>query len=807
MNVPVIDKRNREKIYNQVLELAKQYVPEWAVSEEEEDVGVILSHIFSNMFADTIQRFNKMPYKNYIYFLNLLGADILPAISSRGYITVELTDTVKNGVKIKKGTHVYGLSEDGDRVLFELKDDMTAIYNKVEDIYCKSGNIIVKPEMFDENGERKSFKLFNFYEEENLQRNRLIFCNNDVLNVINLSEITLTIINNERPYVENKLAEILANGNKAFWEYLTSEGWMRIEEVRNVGNNINITIDKGIPQVEYNGVTSRWLSCNIVDDRDISEMAFTELRISSRSVSIVPESMYYNDLALTKENFLPFGDKFSSYDDFYINSTEVFTKKGAVVSLEFIMDLGKSEIEQEVNLVQNNKKWKPILSQKEVQEPKKKDINLERVIWEYWNGNGWARLFEENMYEDIFYISEKKAVKMNFICPEDIDYTYIGANYGLWIRARVLKIKNAFVPDGCYNYPIIEKISLSYSYRENKKGTEAIFIEKDMKTEFVKENKEIEICSKQSEDGPIAYMALSNMIESGPIKVYFQKEGKELEEVPMLRWEYWGKENGVSKWIELKLMDETNCLKKSGLITFVSKDNFEKLNLFGKEKYWIRLVNLDKKYIEKDVDLPCLKGIYFNTVKIVQQETMETEYFSIDIEQQNKICELIGKNIIQADVWVNEADSYIADDMYGKKFSDGNIIETDEQGKIIKYWVKWTEIEDIKQANAEDRVYMLEKNKGKVLFGDGKNGKIPNSSEEETIKIEYCIGMGEKGNFNINSIEGFADSVPFVNKVYNIEPIAGGCDAERVEEAVKRASKLVKHQNRIVSKEDYDKTI
>ena len=33
---------------------------------------------------------------------------------------------------------------------------------------------------------------------------------------------------------------------------------------------------------------------------------------------------------------------------------------------------------------------------------KKEAIELERVIWEYWNGLGWTRLFEDNSYEDIF---------------------------------------------------------------------------------------------------------------------------------------------------------------------------------------------------------------------------------------------------------------------------------------------------------------------------------------------------------------------------------------------------------------------
>ena len=76
MKLPITDHRDKKEIYNQIVSMAKEYVPEWNPTDNEDDVGVILAKIFSEMFEETIQRFNKMPYKNYIYFLNLLGATI-----------------------------------------------------------------------------------------------------------------------------------------------------------------------------------------------------------------------------------------------------------------------------------------------------------------------------------------------------------------------------------------------------------------------------------------------------------------------------------------------------------------------------------------------------------------------------------------------------------------------------------------------------------------------------------------------------------------------------------------------------------
>ena len=52
------------------------------------------------------------------------------------------------------------------------------------------------------------------------------------------------------------------------------------------------------------------------------------------------------------------------------------------------------------------------------------------------------------------------------------------------------------------------------------------------------------------------------------------------------------------------------------------------------------------------------------------------------------------------------------------------------------------------------------------------------------------------------SLEGFADSVPFVDKLYNLEPVAGGYDIEPDAEAVKRLSHTVAIQDRAVSDSD-----
>jgi hypothetical protein len=805
MKLPVIDKRDSKQIYSQIMDLAKYYVPQWNTSLQE-DAGIILSKIYSEMFAQTIQRFNKMPYKNFIYFLNLLGADTLPSVSARGYITIELNEGATQGVMIKRGTHLYSQNSEGQRVLFETKNDLYAIDNKVKAVYCKNDDKDIIVKAYAENDGSSSFKLFDFYENENLQKHRVIFSQAEVLNIENLSEISVIIRHSEKPYLENKIAEKLSDSHCTMWEYLTEDGWYPLEQARAVANRVNITVKQPIPEVFYNGAISRWLSIRIINSEDLSEIAFTDLRICSRSENILPQNLYNNDLALLKTDFLPFNERYSSYDTFYINSDEVFSKRGAYITVQMTIDFKTATMNQDKN--QFNIKWKPILTQKDITPPIQYDIDIEKVIWEYWNGIGWARLFEHSSYENIFSQRDKKNVTLSFTGPNDIDITSIGAASGMWIRARILNINNVFEANGCYHYPVIETISLAYSYKEELKKVERILIERDCETKLIEkiDNNERVVYSKDKISFPTVYFALENPIKQGPIKMYFKKEGMDLENPATLKWEYYGKSNGSYRWIELKVLDETKNLKHSGLVTFSCTEVFEKRKLFGQQAYWIRLVNTDRVYGDQKVLLPVLSGIYFNTVKITQKESIQSEYFSIDRHQRNKGCQLIYGNLVSQNVWVNEMSDLLGEavnDYHLLKQKDA-IIEKDIQGNITQYWVKWEETINIKSADALDRVYVVDKKNGKIVFGDGICGKIPNYMESESIRVDYCITQGSKGNFLENQIKGFSDPVPFVNRVYNVESVSGGCDIETIAEAIDRSVNTIRYQDKAVAYDDYE---
>ena len=131
MHSPNIDKRDSQDIKQQMAVLAKQYVPEWRYDTQDPDVGLVLVEIFSGMFENTISNFNRTPYNHYIAFLNLLGAKLLPPISSTGMVTVELVPGTK-GVFVKKGAQLYASANNAEgRVYYETIDAMYATNSKI----------------------------------------------------------------------------------------------------------------------------------------------------------------------------------------------------------------------------------------------------------------------------------------------------------------------------------------------------------------------------------------------------------------------------------------------------------------------------------------------------------------------------------------------------------------------------------------------------------------------------------------------------------------------------------------------------
>lgn len=805
--MPLFDPRNKEQILQSILELAKSYVPEWEPLAKQ-DSGWILSRMIAEQFYDSFKRFNQVPYKNMLYFLNLLGADTLPCSASQGFVTVELNEGTPKGIPVLQGSRIFGINAQ-DRVLFETTESFLAVDNCVQAVYAQNASETILIQSYT-NEQKQAFRMFDFANGKNLIYHRLLFHPGTILYANANAIFTVSFENIYRRGMEQLVASYLSEPQHANWWFVIGEEQYPLQKIAVQKQQISFALPqdwKSIPEISL--FDTCWIACDILPTDQKQELTITGISLSGTGENMVPQYLYANDLSLPLEDFLPFGEKFSAFDDFYICCNDILSQAGANVILTLEMDC--FHVEEAVSPAPI--KWKRILHESELRKPEHTTRYVERVLWEYWNGQGWRRLFMDTSYEDVFCITEPTCIQMNFCCPEDAAPTLVGAEFGYWLRARIVSGQGVYAPATVYAAPLIRQIHFSYSYcgveravseiREESTGT--------IKSYLCQQKEEIPIVQTKTEGYPIAYLQLKAPLEKGALKLFFRMDGGLEGDMPSLKWEVWSTSHNQKCWQELKVADGTAFFKKSGIVTLLCNHTMQQERFFGQEGYWLRIVNMDGRYdtmsYESVERLPWISEIHFNTVPVVQVETLEPLYFYNAEEKQNLQISLDVEKVFSIRVWVNEVETLVGRERWIQahtKIQEDTVrIETNEQGKITAYWVLWEQAAHLYDAGAQDRVYVFDKQNSTVLFGDGIHGKMPPATQAEAVCVEIKTTAGAAGNFDAYHIEGFADAVPFVAKVYNAAPLLGGCDEESALHAIVRNSQSLCHQNRAVSKDDF----
>ncbi|WP_294374600.1 baseplate J/gp47 family protein [uncultured Clostridium sp.] len=804
MKVPRIDERNKEEIINYIKSIAPYYAPEWRVNLEDMDMGTVLALIFSEMFSGTIERLNKVPYKNFITFLNSINARLYPSVPAKGYITLNLVDGIDEGVMVKKGEKLSAQGESSERIIFEILNNIYVTPSKIKAIYCSSFRHDVITKLYDEEvtGEGDKISLFN-KNGKNIQKHEFYINHHIIFNMVEKAKVRLYFnFNNDENALET--LNLLCDSNAASWSYLINEKYEPLNHVEKKDDYIEIYKDfknEESNQEEDFGI----IKCEIKDIEKFQDMDIRKILLESSSEDIVPDRVFSNDIEQDQRRFFPFNERFSMYNDLYISCNEVFSKEESDIELKFELEFEKVPIE---NIYEDAEiDWKLIMKKAAFKEAKEYEISIGEVMWEYWNGAGWARLYMDEDYSKLFNTPselQKKKIKIKFKCPEDMDKTVINSYDGYFLRVRVLKVYNAYMTRGVYISPIISNISMDYRYNKKFLPDEVKslnnMVEKIYKKQDVNnEKEEIVLIEKIHEKNNITYFFFDKKPEGSPIKVLFSLDGILPKERPVIVWEYYSS----TGWKPLSLVDETDNMRKSGMVSFLGQEDFEENLLFDQKGYWIRIYNPSKYYEEDDCIRPKVNGVYINTTSIIQNDTKEEEFFYIDNYEKNKVCKLVNDNINNIDVWVDE---------YGKlsKEEEDSISEKDIHivrnlsGEVKEIWVRWTEANDFITSNKDSRDYVVDRNTGEVYFGDGINGKIPVSQNSESIKICYSIGGGEEGNIEKRKIDTLSRSLGYINRVFNPIETSGGCDRETIDSAIERSPNVLINRGRAVTLSDYE---
>ena len=258
-------------------------------------------------------------------------------------------------------------------------------------------------------------------------------------------------------------------------------------------------------------------------------------------------------------------------------------------------------------------------------------------------------------------------------------------------------------------------------------------------------------------------------------------------------------------------MDGTEGLSKTGLVTFSGDPAMEKKRIFGRERYWLRIQSAgaagwgEGDGVEEDqARYPVLERICINTVPARNFSGRAREFFQMEGFQENKHFSLVGKNILSAEVYVDER-GYLSDEEWKRLTETGKVREaTEDEEGADRIWVRWRQVADFSSSGPSDRHYVIDRLLGVLCFGDGRRGRVPRSSRGDNICIDYCWGGGCHTNLEPGRIDQMERSIGYISKVINPTAMSGGCDAETLEEAQARNASQIRHQCRAVSAGDLE---
>jgi hypothetical protein len=256
----------------------------------------------------------------------------------------------------------------------------------------------------------------------------------------------------------------------------------------------------------------------------------------------------------------------------------------------------------------------------------------------------------------------------------------------------------------------------------------------------------------------------------------------------------------IFKRTYLEVSDNTEYLTKSGTFEFIGPSEQRMTRKFGKECYWLMgtVANL------ADVsDLPLIRGIYPNTVLAEQVETIKDEIIGSSDGEKNKSYNFVKFPVISPAIWISETLSKEDKEALTKEEIQIQEIK-DDTGQIIETWVRWNAVDDFFESGPRSRHCIIDQAMGEVLFGDGITGMIPPIGRDN-IKANYKSGGGVKGNVAKAEINIIKTSVASVGHVINPEPAEGGADTELVEAVLERGPHLIKHRDRAVTEEDFER--
>jgi predicted phage baseplate assembly protein len=124
---PNLDDRRFQHLVDEAKRFVQQRCPEWS-DHNVSDPGVTLIEAFAHMVDQLLYRLNRVPDRNYLAFLDLIGVTLFPPTAARADVTFWLSAPQNQPVVLRAGTEVATVrTETEEAVVFATSADLTVV--------------------------------------------------------------------------------------------------------------------------------------------------------------------------------------------------------------------------------------------------------------------------------------------------------------------------------------------------------------------------------------------------------------------------------------------------------------------------------------------------------------------------------------------------------------------------------------------------------------------------------------------------------------------------------------------------------
>ncbi len=816
----------------QIEKLAAQYVPEWHYDPSDPDIGTTIAKLFTVGMNENIGMLENMPELYHAEFVNMLDISLRPAKPAGSMVRFDLVENTVPGTFVRRGTRLISedTAPDGAPILFETDRDIYVTNSRITDIFMTDreertvvpllgrfesakiveGNTEEQPEEEEGAGEPVTMETFRpksvkpfvlFAETGNIARSVMILYHESVFDVED-EPILIRISGNP------DLNEGIRDGAYVF-RYYTEKGFLDFDTMELFADQETFLLMKHEPnkKVELNG-TEYALVILEAQKPVTEEQSVKSIKLASKGGPAAAQFVSDGTADLDAGEFNPFSDTLSVYNECYIGHDLFFSKGGSRVRVTFDVSykehglyLTKQEEESALKIV----KRKPKVIASDIPAHAWAD----EIILEYFNGTGWRKLKCDHDMTQLFARESVGTYEISFICPSDWVSSDSGPFTGRSIRMRLLKSDNCYLRPGIHHYPHISGLKITFSYEESFMDPGRLFTITGTKklevSEYLKKDDPIPVFYPGDYTDDALYIGFDNKVEDGPVSIYFGLEDVSNQNALQCRFEY----STIRGFRQMKVVDYTGDFSRSGAVMFVPPSDFHSMELEGKRRFWIRVVRGKIHDLnENRLFLPRIRDISINIVSVSNIITGTEQDFYIDDPEPNMHFALGTRNILDAEVWVNERGSLSRDEMNRllAERPDEVVAEYNMLGDVSAFYVKWNEADSF--LNIPDRRrYTLDRLSNELIFSDSVKADIPRVTDDIAFKVRTRVSDGQYGNVGEGKITETVGPGLYIDRVNNPVRAYGGSSMETVEEALRRGANILHGRNRLVSVDDYIWTI